>query len=161
MFKKCDFCREKLQDSGIAFRGFWQIAFRGCCIWHYESDLRERMQCLRWTWLSWASWCHFSWMLTSLCHVIISFPAIDHKVTAIQWIVPGARVWNFLPKGSSGHTHPWISSQECHLNSVAWCWIMRDLTFVPRQLLNTDGLWAPKLWSDMSRCPGVNWCLSF
>lgn len=156
MLRKCDFIMKNCRTQGLLLteaRLFYMAPWE----WFKDDNTVSQVDLT----IFWGSWCHFSWMLTSLCHVIISFPAIDYKVTAVQWIVPGARIWNFLPKGFSGHIHPWISSQECHLNPVAWCWIMRALTFVPRQLLNTDGLWAPKLCADMSRCPGVNWCLSF
>lgn len=159
------FYSEKLQDSEMVMRGIDKAKAAVCvpCEWF-------RMECLRQgdngvsqvdLTILWDSWCHFSQMLTSPCHVINTLPAIDHKETAVQWILSGAGIWNFLPKGSSGHRHPWLSWQEWHLNTVAWCWIMRALTLVPWQLLNTDGRWALKLQADMSRCPGANWSFSF
>lgn len=128
----------------------------------YGSDLRVTAQCLRRMRLCCGTaGFHFSLILTSPCHVINSMSATDHKVSAVQWIIPRPGAWSLASPGDRvGLGHAWMSSQKWHLNSTAWCWVMGALTCVSRQLLNTDGWWAWKLQADVSGSPGANWPFS-
>lgn len=109
----------------------------------------------------WDSWISFSLILTSPCHVINSMPATDHKVSSVQWIISRTGTWNLsYPWDLVDMGYIWMSSQEWHLNSIAWCWVMRALTYIPGQLLSTDGWWALKLQADMSMSPEANWSFS-